>query len=122
MNKPSLAAQQPQINGESWELYYLRKKRKAERTMQKFLSRKECSNLSPTVFAVVKYGVLQTGGKRVRPVLTYLIHDLVGGNNPYIDYLAILAELPHRGSLLEDDIDDHARQRDRKPPAFMRQY
>ncbi len=103
---------------EPWQVYYLRKKQKAEQSLRRFIAQINVSDLTHNAYAAVEHGILHTNGKRVRPVLTYLIHDLVGGDNPYIDDLAILAELPHRGSLLEDDLDDNAKQRDGKPPTF----
>lgn len=106
------------ITLEPWQVYYLRKKQLTERTLNQFIRQSAGLSLTPNAYAAVEHGVLLTSGKRVRPVLTHLVHDLVGGKNPYINKLAILAELPHRGSLLEDDIDDHAKQRDGKPPAF----
>lgn len=101
-----------------WQFYYLIHKQQAERAIREFVNGMDRFDLSDDAKAAVKHGLLLTRGKRVRPILTYLTHDLVGGRNPYIDDLAILAELPHRGSLLEDDIDDNAKQRDGKLPAF----
>ncbi|HTH14877.1 MAG TPA: polyprenyl synthetase family protein [Spirochaetia bacterium] len=55
--------------------------------------------------------LLSRGGKRWRPLVMVLSHDLYGGNLPQIDDLSALVELPHNGSLIVDDIEDKADQR-----------
>lgn len=56
--------------------------------------------------------MLATGGKRVRPLVTYLSHDIVGGREPLLDSIAILPELVHKGSIAIDDIEDNSQSRD----------
>jgi geranylgeranyl pyrophosphate synthase len=111
MNENRLSSQEILKLEEPWQLYYTRKKYSAERTIQKYVVEQN-NGLSEGALSAVKHGILTTKGKRVRPVLTHLIHDLVDGHSPLINNVSILAELPHRGSLLEDDIDDNSPQRD----------
>lgn len=105
-----------------WRIYYLKKKHSVERNLHTFVKQAISSqlkvNLSSEAKQAIDYSVLRIGGKRIRPILTYLAHDIVGGNSPFINRLAIISELPHKGSLLEDDIDDHAEQRDKKLPTY----
>ncbi len=75
-------------------------------------------HVSPVVSDALEYAVMTLGGKRARPILVYLAHDLVGGSFSDIDEAAIIPELPHKGSLAEDDIDDNAVRREGKPPVF----
>lgn len=62
-----------------------------------------------------------SGGKRIRPLLVYLVHELVGGSFKKIDDLAIMPELAHKGSVVIDDIEDGAKLRDGKL-ALYRKY
>jgi len=55
--------------------------------------------------------LLRRGGKRWRPLVMILSHDLYGGTLPGIDDLTTLVELPHNGSLIIDDIEDKAEER-----------
>jgi len=55
--------------------------------------------------------LLSRGGKRWRPLVLVLSHDLHGGQLEGIDDLSALVELPHNGSLIVDDIEDKADQR-----------
>lgn len=59
-----------------------------------------------------------TGGKRIRPVLVHLTHDLVGGKFGQIDDVAIMPELCHKGTIVIDDIQDKALKRDGKDPLY----
>ncbi len=62
----------------------------------------------------VKIAVLRTGGKRVRPFLVYLSHDLVrDGRKPYkfVDDLAAPMDLVHKGTCVIDDIEDKSEER-----------
>ncbi|MFA4930606.1 MAG: polyprenyl synthetase family protein [Patescibacteria group bacterium] len=52
------------------------------------------------------YHMFASGGKRFRPVLTYLLHDIFTGRNEDIDELAVIPELIHSGTLIIDDIED----------------
>ena len=55
--------------------------------------------------------LLRRGGKRWRPLVMIMTHDLFGGSVAAIDELTALVELPHSGSLIVDDIEDGADQR-----------
>ena len=55
--------------------------------------------------------LLRRGGKRWRPLVMLLCHDLFGGSLQSIYELTALVELPHTGSLIIDDIEDRADQR-----------
>lgn len=55
--------------------------------------------------------LLGRGGKRWRPLVMILSHDLHGGSLKTIDDLSTLVELPHNGSLIIDDIEDKAEER-----------
>ena len=55
--------------------------------------------------------LLGRGGKRWRPLVMLLSHELHGGNLPSIPDLTTLIELPHNGSLIVDDIEDGAEER-----------
>tara|TARA_B100001029_G_scaffold169082_1_gene163667 strand:+ start:432 stop:1412 length:981 start_codon:yes stop_codon:yes gene_type:complete len=56
--------------------------------------------------------ILLAGGKRIRPILTLLAYDLVGGKdrNDVIDF-AVATELIHTATLIHDDIYDGAKLR-----------
>jgi octaprenyl-diphosphate synthase len=56
--------------------------------------------------------ILLAGGKRIRPILTLLAYDLVGGENrsDVIDF-AVATELIHTATLIHDDIYDGAKLR-----------
>ena len=55
--------------------------------------------------------LLERGGKRWRPLVMILAHELYGGTLAGIDQLTALVELPHTGSLIIDDIEDKASER-----------
>ena len=55
--------------------------------------------------------LLRRGGKRWRPLVMILSHELHGGRHSGIDDLTTLVELPHNGSLIVDDIEDKAEER-----------
>jgi octaprenyl-diphosphate synthase len=55
--------------------------------------------------------LLERGGKRWRPLVLILAHELYGGTLKAIDQLTSLVELPHNGSLIIDDIEDKASER-----------
>ena len=56
--------------------------------------------------------ILLAGGKRIRPILTLLAYDLVGGKDrsDVIDF-AVATELIHTATLIHDDIYDGAKRR-----------
>jgi geranylgeranyl pyrophosphate synthase len=56
--------------------------------------------------------VLLAGGKRLRPLLILLAHEIAGGSDEYdIMPLALAFELIHTATLVHDDINDEASQR-----------
>ncbi len=55
--------------------------------------------------------LLERGGKRWRPLVMLLSHELHGGSLATLDQLTTLVELPHNGSLIIDDIEDKADER-----------
>lgn len=55
--------------------------------------------------------LLARGGKRWRPLVMMLSHELHGGALTTLTDLTTLIELPHNGSLIIDDIEDKAEQR-----------
>jgi octaprenyl-diphosphate synthase len=55
--------------------------------------------------------LLSRGGKRWRPLVMELSHELYGGSLASLTDLTTLVELPHNGSLIIDDIEDGADQR-----------
>jgi geranylgeranyl pyrophosphate synthase len=57
------------------------------------------------------WALLSRGGKRWRPLVMALSHELHGGSLPAINDLTTLVELPHNGSLIIDDIEDKAEER-----------
>ncbi|MFH1838202.1 MAG: polyprenyl synthetase family protein [Candidatus Kuenenbacteria bacterium] len=61
-----------------------------------------------------------SGGKRIRPLMVYLVHELVGGSFKKIDDLAIVPELAHKGSVVIDDIEDGAKLRDNKLALYQK--
>ncbi|MBT6254572.1 MAG: polyprenyl synthetase family protein, partial [Euryarchaeota archaeon] len=56
--------------------------------------------------------VLLAGGKRLRPLLILLAHEIAGGSDEFdIMPLALAFELIHTATLVHDDINDEASQR-----------
>ena len=51
----------------------------------------------------IRYSILGKG-KRVRPILTYLVTDMLGGNIKHADKAAVSIELIHNYSLIHDDL------------------
>jgi geranylgeranyl pyrophosphate synthase len=70
------------------------------------------------IYEPSKEAVVVTGGKRIRPVLVYLAHDIVGGSFEQLDDLVILPEFPHKGSVVIDDIQDESQRRDNRDPLY----
>ncbi|CAK8720487.1 Polyprenyl synthetase [Candidatus Electrothrix laxa] len=87
--------------------------RHAERTEEAMLLDLELTQADndPQLIEVLKYSLLK-GGKRLRPVLAILSSRLCGRNDD--DNLYLLAatfEYLHAGSLVHDDVIDHAENR-----------
>ncbi len=68
--------------------------------------------------SVIVRGLVDAGGKRVRPLLTYLSGQAVGGHPDQLDPAAGAAELVHAASLLHDDVIDGAMSRRGMPTAW----
>jgi geranylgeranyl pyrophosphate synthase len=109
--------------GQEWKATALAYRERGKRHLRRFLlelSEGQYGSYDPLIIEAITYSVL-AGGKRARIILVYLVHDLVSGHfDPYwLGQSSLLAELPHRGSLIEDDIDDHATQRDGRPAVHI---
>ena len=82
-----------------------------EMLLQKFLNEK--SILSQKLADAMEYSLF-SGGKRIRPVLSFLVADFLDINRNKIIDLAIALELIHNYSLIHDDLpcmdnDDYRR-------------
>jgi len=64
----------------------------------------------PLLLEVLKYSLLK-GGKRLRPVLAILSSRLCGKDDDDLYLLAATFEYLHAGSLIHDDVIDHAENR-----------
>ncbi len=62
------------------------------------------------------YELFDRGGKRLRPLLTILIHDALKGSCAEVHQFAIISEIIHSGTLIVDDIEDNSKFRRGKPP------
>ena len=71
-----------------------------EDTIEKFIPREGY----PSALHEPIWDLLDRGGKRFRPVLTYLCCKMVGGNTKQINQLAAAVELLHNMTLVHDDI------------------
>ncbi|MBU0648038.1 polyprenyl synthetase family protein [Patescibacteria group bacterium] len=57
------------------------------------------------------YHMFDSGGKRFRPVLSCLMHDVLGGDSSEIYRLSTISEMIHSGTLIVDDIEDRSELR-----------
>src|SRR5438270_2763916 len=65
--------------------------------------------------------ILEAGGKRVRPRLTLLAYEAVGGQNlEEVVPVAAAVELVHTATLVHDDINDHGTLRRGRPTVNAR--
>jgi geranylgeranyl pyrophosphate synthase len=55
--------------------------------------------------------MLERGGKRLRPLICILIHEMLGGKDDNIYKMATLPELIHNATLMVDDIEDNSMTR-----------
>lgn len=106
-------------NGELTRLY-LDKYPVVEESLNRFVSKQ--GGLRPELLDPLTYAVMTLGGKRARPILVYISYGLIAGtlsnNSSFLDRAAIIPELPHKGSLVEDDIDDNSTTRGGKLSVF----
>ncbi len=64
--------------------------------------------------------LVTAGGKRSRPIITYLAAQALGAAHPHDTDLAVGVELLHSASLLHDDLIDDSDMRRGKPTAFRK--
>ena len=74
---------------------------------------------NPDFYDAVKYQV-QTGGKRLRPLLTMTFSDAAGGKLESTIYTAAGIELIHTHSLIIDDIIDRSVLRRNQPTSWVK--
>ncbi|MDE6574020.1 MAG: polyprenyl synthetase family protein [Muribaculaceae bacterium] len=75
---------------------------------------------APALFAPVKY-TLESGGKRIRPILVLATFEALSGKNPAEAVPQALGiELFHNFTLLHDDVMDHAELRRGRPTVHKR--
>ncbi len=55
------------------------------------------------IFEAMRYSVF-AGGKRIRPIISFMINDMLGGEKQKIYYPACAIELIHTYSLIHDDL------------------
>jgi geranylgeranyl diphosphate synthase type I len=82
-----------------------------EDVIEKFIPREGY----PSALHVPIWDLLDRGGKRFRPILSYLCCKMVGGNTKQINQLAAAVELLHNMTLVHDDIEDNSDRRRGKP-------
>ena len=63
--------------------------------------------------------LIQSAGKRLRPMLTLAAARLAGYDGPYHVHLAATVEFIHTATLLHDDVVDESRQRRGRPTANL---
>jgi geranylgeranyl diphosphate synthase type II len=88
------------------EQRYERHKAAVERYLRNFISERK----PHTLYNPAKY-VLVAGGKRIRPVITLLACEVVGGEANDALHAGAGIEILHNFSLVHDDIMDHAKTR-----------
>ncbi len=76
------------------------------------------TNLHPAVREVARH-IVQSGGKRLRPLLLFLFASSLGCRKKSVYDLAAAFELLHSASLLHDDILDQAESRRNKKAAHL---
>jgi geranylgeranyl diphosphate synthase, type II len=78
--------------------------------VEKYLRGFICEHKPQTLYGPAKY-VLAAGGKRIRPVLTLLACEVVGGDASDALHAGAGIEILHNFTLVHDDIMDHASTR-----------
>ena len=76
-------------------------------TIEKSLAKWEIPQESANLVEPIRY-LLSLGGKRIRPVLTLLGHELFNGNAENVISQALAVEVFHNFTLMHDDIMDNA--------------
>ncbi len=80
--------------------YLKEKKEIVEKNLEKMLKKYEYPH---RLSEAMKYGVMN-GGKRIRPIIMYMICDLFGESYTKIEDIAVALELIHCYSLIHDDL------------------
>ncbi len=86
-----------------------------EKALEKAISRKGIPNLHDAVWYH-----LDSGGKRIRPVLAILTCEALGGDADKVIPFAAACELLHNWLLVHDDIEDGDRVRRDKPALWVK--
>jgi len=68
----------------------------------------------------IKSYVIASGGKRIRPLLTFFLYQILGGKGKVWLIPAAVSELIHSASLLHDDVVDQADTRRGRPTVAHR--
>ncbi len=64
-------------------------------------------NESPLIFAISRH-ILNTRGKRLRPVFAFLVGKTTGYESPHLVEAALAVEMIHTATLLHDDVIDES--------------
>lgn len=97
-----------------YETYVSKTRRLIESELLKLVSNLSKLNLH----SQIEYEVLSEG-KRLRPLLTILSAESVGGNRDKVMSLALAFELMHTATLIHDDVIDQDEMRRGKPALHM---
>jgi geranylgeranyl diphosphate synthase type I len=73
----------------------------------------------PNLYDAVNYH-LETGGKRIRPILALLTCEALGGNSKKVLPFAAACEILHNWLLVHDDIEDGDKVRRDKPAMWVK--
>ena len=71
--------------------------------IEKYFESFDYTALQKNVFEAMKYAICG-GGKRIRPVLTLAVSDMLGGLSSDAEYAALAVECVHNYSLIHDDL------------------
>ena len=74
-----------------------------ENRIEKYFESFDYTALQKNVFEAIKYAICG-GGKRIRPVLTLAVSDMLGGLSSNAEYVALAVECVHNYSLIHDDL------------------
>ena len=85
-----------------------------KQTFEEYLQRQHFHNEPGGLYKPINY-IMETGGKRLRPILTMLSYQLYGENFDLVMPIAYTVELFHNFSLVHDDIMDEAAMRRNQP-------
>lgn len=99
----------------SFRLYADGVRNRVELELSQFVSRLSNLNLHPQI----EYATLSQG-KRLRPLLTILSAESVGGNRDRVMSLALAFEFLHTATLVHDDIIDHDEMRRGRPAVYSK--